>query len=49
MNQIQVGFPSDLEKHVRKQSADNYQSFAAYIRKLVQEDKRQKDEKNAAA
>lgn len=43
MKQIPIGFPPQLEQHARQQAADNYQSFAAYIRKLVQDDKSRKE------
>ena len=39
MKQIPIGFPVELERHGKAQAKANYQSFAAYIRKLVQDDK----------
>lgn len=43
MKQIQIGFPAELERHGKDEAKANYQSFAAYIRRLVQDDKSRKE------
>ncbi len=43
MKQIPIGFPTELERHGKDQAKANYQSFAAYIRRLVQDDKSRKE------
>ncbi len=40
MKAVQVSLPPELEKYAKEQAKTNFESFSAYIRKLIVEDKK---------
>ncbi len=40
MKPLNISIPDELREYLTKRSADNYESISAYIRRLVQDDKR---------
>jgi len=40
VKQVQIALPTDLEDYAKEKAAKNYESLAAYIRRLILEDKK---------
>jgi len=43
MKQIQIGFPPELEEYAKEKAADNHESMAAFIRRLILDHKRRSE------
>ena len=43
MKQIPIGFPPELEDYAKKKAALNHESMAAFIRRLILDDKRRSE------
>lgn len=49
MKPVPISLPDDLRKYANGQCKDNHESLAAYIRRLIIEDQRRKDDDHATA
>ena len=48
MKPVPISLPDDLRKHADEQCKAHHESLAAYVRRLIVEDKKRKEQLNAA-